>query len=57
MTQSLGCIISFRAKAVAYKLVIEYGVDEEQLIAVDIGPSSPLLSNSNEEGRAKSRRG
>jgi len=45
-----------RAEAVVEKLVNEYGIKQEQLIAVGIGPASPLFSNSTEEGRSKNRR-
>jgi outer membrane protein OmpA-like peptidoglycan-associated protein len=45
-----------RAKAVVEKLIELYGVEPDQLIAVGVGPASPLFSNSSEAGRAKNRR-
>ena len=45
-----------RAKAVVDKLIELHGVSEEQLIAVGVGPASPLFSNLSEAGRAKNRR-
>lgn len=45
-----------RAEAVVQKLIDEYGISREQLTAVGVGPASPLLSNSTEEGRSKNRR-
>lgn len=45
-----------RAKAVVEKLINEYEVDEEQLMPSGVGPKSPILSNSTEEGRAQNRR-
>ena len=45
-----------RAKAVVEKLVNQYKVEKEQLKPVGVGPASPVLSNSTEEGKAKNRR-
>ena len=45
-----------RARAVVEMLVDEYGIDPEQLKPVGVGPASPVLSNSTEEGRARNRR-
>jgi len=45
-----------RAEAVVEKLLSEYGINEEQLTAVGVGPASPLFSNSTEAGRSKNRR-
>ena len=45
-----------RARAVVEKLVDEYGVDPDQLKPVGVGPASPVLNNSTEEGRARNRR-
>ncbi len=45
-----------RARAVVEKLVDEYDIDPEQLKPVGVGPASPVLSNSTEEGRARNRR-
>lgn len=45
-----------RARAVVEKLIEVYGIDKDQIIAVGVGPASPLLSNSTEAGRAKNRR-
>ncbi len=45
-----------RARAVVEKLVNEYDVNAEQLKPVGVGPASPVLSNSTEEGKARNRR-
>ena len=45
-----------RAEAVVAKLVNQYGISQEQLTAVGVGPASPLFSNSTESGRSKNRR-
>ncbi len=45
-----------RANAVAGKLIDEYGVDRIQVKPVGVGPASPVLSNSTEEGKARNRR-
>jgi OmpA-OmpF porin, OOP family len=45
-----------RARAAVEKLVEGYGVDPEQMKPVGVGPASPVLSNSTEEGRARNRR-
>ncbi len=45
-----------RAHAVVEKLVDDYDIDPEQLKPVGVGPASPVLSNSTEEGRARNRR-
>ena len=45
-----------RANAVVGKLIDEYGVDRAQIMPVGVGPASPVLSNSTEEGKARNRR-
>lgn len=45
-----------RASAVVGLLIDEYGVDSNQIKPVGIGPVSPILSNSSEEGKARNRR-
>lgn len=45
-----------RANAVVEKLINEYNVNQEQLKSVGVGPASPVLSNSTEEGKARNRR-
>lgn len=44
-----------RAEAVKAELASAYGV-KVQLIAVGVGPVSPIATNSNEEGRSRNRR-
>ncbi len=45
-----------RANAVVGRLIDEYGVDMNQIKPVGVGPASPILSNSTEEGKARNRR-
>lgn len=45
-----------RANAVVEKLVNGYGVSADRLKPVGVGPASPVLSNSTEEGKARNRR-
>ena len=45
-----------RAEAVLEKLVNQYGISREQLIAAGVGPAAPVMSNQTENGRAKNRR-
>jgi OmpA-OmpF porin, OOP family len=45
-----------RANAVVEKLIDEYGVDRKQIKPVGVGPVSPILSNSTEEGKTRNRR-
>jgi len=45
-----------RAEAVVTKLVSDYGISQEQLISVGIGPAAPVMSNRTEEGRSMNRR-
>jgi len=45
-----------RANAVVDKLVNEYNVNPDQLKPVGVGPASPVLSNTTEEGKARNRR-
>jgi len=45
-----------RANAVVGRLIDEYGVDRNQIKPVGVGPASPILSNSTEEGKARNRR-
>ncbi len=45
-----------RAEAVVAELVNVYGINQEQLIPVGVGPAAPVMSNSTEEGRARNRR-
>lgn len=46
-----------RAKAVVNALVSRYGVSSTSLMAHGVGPLAPVAANTNEEGRAKNRRG
>ncbi len=45
-----------RAEAVVAELINVYGITQEQLIPVGVGPASPVMSNTTEEGRARNRR-
>ncbi len=45
-----------RAEAVVAELVNIYGINQEQLTPVGVGPAAPVMSNSTEEGRARNRR-
>jgi outer membrane protein OmpA-like peptidoglycan-associated protein len=45
-----------RAKAVAGTLTRTYGISADRLQGHGVGPLSPVLSNKNENGRAKNRR-
>jgi len=45
-----------RAKAVVNKLVSDYGISQDRLKPVGVGPVAPKASNQTEEGRAKNRR-
>jgi OmpA-OmpF porin, OOP family len=45
-----------RSKAVVNALIENFKVNEDQLIPYGIGPTSPLASNTTEDGRAKNRR-
>lgn len=45
-----------RANAAVGKLIDEYGVDRNQVKPAGVGPASPILSNSTEEGKARNRR-
>lgn len=45
-----------RANAVVKKLIVDHGVNSEQLKPYGVGPASPVTSNSTEEGKAKNRR-
>lgn len=45
-----------RAKEVAAKLVLEYGIDKDQLRYYGVGATSPKTSNSTKEGKARNRR-
>lgn len=45
-----------RAQAVADILTTEYEISEEQLLPYGIGSTSPVFSNTKEEGKARNRR-
>lgn len=45
-----------RAEAVVLQLVNDYGISQDQLIPIGVGPAAPLMSNQTEEGRTKNRR-
>ena len=45
-----------RALSVVNSLVADYGVNKEQLTPMGVGPASPVISNSTEEGKARNRR-
>ncbi|MFP4687813.1 MAG: OmpA family protein [bacterium] len=45
-----------RAAAVINELVAEYGVNSKQLKPHGVGPTSPVMSNSDSTGRARNRR-
>lgn len=45
-----------RAEAVVARLVNDYRISQEQLIAAGVGPAAPVRSNQTEEGRAMNRR-
>jgi len=45
-----------RAESVVRELVITYGVPEERLQAIGVGPVAPVDTNDTEEGRARNRR-
>ncbi|MFP4447324.1 MAG: OmpA family protein [Bacteroidales bacterium] len=45
-----------RAKAVADILATEYEISEEHLLPYGIGSTSPVFSNTTEEGKARNRR-
>ncbi len=45
-----------RAEAVVAELVNVYNINQEQLVPVGVGPASPIMSNTTEEGRARNRR-
>ena len=45
-----------RAKMVKFELIKKYGVIENQLIARGVGSLSPMVSNTDEKGRAINRR-
>ena len=45
-----------RANEVVHKLIVDHGVNKEQLKPYGVGPASPVASNSTEEGKAKNRR-
>ena len=45
-----------RATAVVNALVTQYAVNAARLISCGDGPTAPVASNDNEEGRAKNRR-
>lgn len=45
-----------RANAVRNKLVIDYNVDPDQLVAVGAGSLKPIDTNNTPEGRANNRR-
>lgn len=45
-----------RVMALVDKLINEYGIDAEQVMATGVDPAAPLSSNSAEVGRARKRR-
>ena len=45
-----------RANAVRSKLVMEYNVDPDQVVAIGAGSLKPIDTNSTAEGRANNRR-
>jgi outer membrane protein OmpA-like peptidoglycan-associated protein len=45
-----------RAEAVAAALVAKYGVSQDRLNSIGVGPLAPVAPNGSEEGRAKNRR-
>lgn len=45
-----------RANSVRMRLIGEYNVNANQLLAAGLGPNYPIADNSTEEGRAKNRR-
>jgi OmpA-OmpF porin, OOP family len=45
-----------RAAAVVKELTSKHGVAAARLVAEGDGPTAPVASNANEEGRAKNRR-
>jgi len=45
-----------RANAVINGLIVNYGINKEQLKPYGVGPVSPVASNSTDEGKAKNRR-
>lgn len=45
-----------RANSVRMKLIGDYNVNPNQLLAAGLGPNFPIADNTTEEGRAKNRR-
>lgn len=45
-----------RAEAITTALTRQYGIAEDRLAAVGVGPLNPVASNATEEGRALNRR-
>lgn len=45
-----------RADTVVSSLVREHGIESGRLVAVGVGPASPVLSNATDVGRTKNRR-
>ncbi|MBF8436885.1 OmpA family protein [Halanaerobiaceae bacterium Z-7014] len=45
-----------RAEDVVARLINDYGISQDQLTAVGVGPAAPVMSNQTEDGRAMNRR-
>ena len=45
-----------RAQAVAKNLTSKYGIPNDRLVPVGVGPAAPVATNKTEEGRTLNRR-